>query len=118
MKIVATNDYLVLVTKDDITGFVINSETHETYPEMSIAAILNHGDWDFVKDGENEDQVQKAEPNPQLDMTYAKPGRHEVEQLKRENDELKHLVGDLSLELHRLKKTEVPPLGRLAADGT
>lgn len=44
--------------------------------------------------------------------------RHEVEKLRRENDELKHLVGDLSLELHRLKKTEVPQLGRLAADGT
>ena len=44
--------------------------------------------------------------------------RHEVEKLRRENDELKHLVGDLSLELHRLKKTEVPQLGRLADDGT
>ena len=44
--------------------------------------------------------------------------RHEVEQLRRENDELKHVVGNLSLALYRLKKTEVPPLGRLAPDGT
>ena len=44
--------------------------------------------------------------------------RHEVEGLRRENDELKHLVGELSLELHRLKKTEVPSLGRLSADST
>jgi len=44
--------------------------------------------------------------------------RLEVEQLRRDNAELKQLVGDLSLELHRLKKTEVPPLGRQSADGT
>lgn len=44
--------------------------------------------------------------------------RREVEQLRRDNDELKRLVGELSLELHRLKKTEVPQLGRLSADGT
>ena len=44
--------------------------------------------------------------------------RHEVEQLRRENDELKHLVGNLSLALHRLKKTEVPPPGRRAAEDT
>jgi transposase len=44
--------------------------------------------------------------------------RREVEQLRRDNDELKRLVGELSLELHRLKKTEVPHLGRLSADGT
>lgn len=44
--------------------------------------------------------------------------RHEVEKLRRDNDELKRLVGELSLELHRLKKTEVPQLGRLSADGT
>jgi transposase len=44
--------------------------------------------------------------------------RHEVEQLRRDNDELKRLVGELSLELHRLKKTEVPRLGDLSANGT
>ena len=36
--------------------------------------------------------------------------RHEVELLKRENTELKHLVGEVSLELHRLKKTALAPL--------
>ena len=36
--------------------------------------------------------------------------RHEVELLKRENAELKHLVGEVSLELHRLKKTALAPL--------
>ena len=36
--------------------------------------------------------------------------RQEIEQLKRENSELKELVGELSLELHRIKKTALPPL--------
>ena len=44
--------------------------------------------------------------------------RHEVEQLRRDNAELTQLVGELTLELRRLKKTEVPPLGRQSADGT
>ena len=35
--------------------------------------------------------------------------RQEIEQLKRENSELKQLVGELSLELHRFKK-QLPPL--------
>ena len=34
--------------------------------------------------------------------------RQEIEQLKRENSELKHLVTDLSLQVHRLKKTAIP----------
>ena len=36
--------------------------------------------------------------------------RQEIEQLKQENSELKQLVGELSLELHRFKKTALPPL--------
>ncbi len=36
--------------------------------------------------------------------------RQEIEQLKRENSELKQLVGELSLDLHRFKKTALPPL--------
>ena len=36
--------------------------------------------------------------------------RQEIEHLKRENSELKLLVGELSLELHRFKKTALPPL--------
>jgi len=36
--------------------------------------------------------------------------RQEIDQIKRENAELKHLVADLSLEAYRLKKTAVPPL--------
>ena len=36
--------------------------------------------------------------------------RQEIEQIKRENAELKHLVADLSLEAYRLKKTAVPSL--------
>ena len=35
--------------------------------------------------------------------------RQEIEQLKRENSELKQLVGELSLELHRFKKTAAAP---------
>jgi len=34
--------------------------------------------------------------------------RQEIEQLKRENGELKQLVADLSLQVHRLKKTAIP----------
>lgn len=36
--------------------------------------------------------------------------RQEINDLKRENGELKHLVADLSLDVYRLKKTAVPPL--------
>ena len=36
--------------------------------------------------------------------------RQEIDELKRENAELKHLVADLSLEAYRLKKTAIPPL--------
>ena len=37
--------------------------------------------------------------------------RQEIDELKRENAELKHLVADLSLDVYRLKKTAMPPLG-------
>ena len=37
--------------------------------------------------------------------------RQEIEQMKRENAELKQLVADLSLDVYRLKKTAIPPLG-------
>jgi transposase len=37
--------------------------------------------------------------------------RQEIEQIKRENAELKQLVADLSLDVYRLKKTAIPPLG-------
>ena len=36
--------------------------------------------------------------------------RQEIEQLRREHSELKELGGELSLELHRIKKTALPPL--------
>ncbi len=36
--------------------------------------------------------------------------RQEIEQLKRESSELKQLVADLSLQVHRLKKTAIPML--------
>ncbi len=36
--------------------------------------------------------------------------RQEIEQLRRESSELKELVGELSLDLHRFKKTALPPL--------
>ena len=35
----------------------------------------------------------------------------EIDELKRENSDLKHMVADLSLEAYRLKKTAIPPLG-------
>ena len=43
--------------------------------------------------------------------------RQEIDGIKRENAELKHLVADLSLEAYRLKKTSIPPLGDHAGDG-
>ncbi len=36
--------------------------------------------------------------------------RQEIEQIKRESTDLKHLVADLSLEVYRLKKTAIPLL--------
>ena len=36
--------------------------------------------------------------------------QQEIEQLRRENGELKELVADLSLQVHRLKKTAIPML--------
>jgi transposase len=36
--------------------------------------------------------------------------RQEIDEIKRENAELKHLVADLSLEASRLKKTAIPQL--------
>ena len=36
--------------------------------------------------------------------------RQEINALKRESEDLKHLVADLSLDLHRLKKTAMPTL--------
>jgi transposase len=42
--------------------------------------------------------------------------RQEIELIKRESSDLKHLVADLSLEVYRLKKTVIPPLG-LNGDG-
>ncbi len=36
--------------------------------------------------------------------------RQEIEQIKRESIDLKHLVADLSLEVYRLKKTAIPLL--------
>ena len=42
--------------------------------------------------------------------------RQEIDELKRENGELKHLVADLSLNVYRLKKTAIPPLGQ-SGDG-
>ena len=40
--------------------------------------------------------------------------RQEIDQLKRENGELKQLVGELSLDLHRFKKTALPPLHNIS----
>jgi transposase len=43
--------------------------------------------------------------------------RYEIEQLKRENGELKEIVADLMLETHRLKKTATPSLEDPSANG-
>jgi transposase len=42
--------------------------------------------------------------------------RQEIDELKRENTELKQLVAELSLEAYRLKKTAIPSLGRNGDD--
>ena len=43
--------------------------------------------------------------------------RQEIDGLKRESNDLKQLVAELSLEVYRLKKTTIPPLGD-NGDGT
>jgi transposase len=43
--------------------------------------------------------------------------RQEIDEIKRENTELKQLVADLSLESYRLKKTAIPTLGSHSGDG-
>ena len=43
--------------------------------------------------------------------------RREIDDLKRENIDLKQLVADLSLDVYRLKKTAVPPLEGQSGDG-
>ncbi len=43
--------------------------------------------------------------------------RQEIEQIKRESTDLKHLVADLSLEVYRLKKTAIPLLQDDNGDG-
>jgi transposase len=43
--------------------------------------------------------------------TVRDASRAEVQDLKRENIRLKQLVAELSLEVHVLKKTAIPPLG-------
>jgi len=43
--------------------------------------------------------------------------RQEINELKREGVDLKQLVANLSLDVYRLKKTAIPPLGR-NGDGT
>ena len=48
----------------------------------------------------------------------AYPGyRQEINEIKRESTDLKHLVANLSLEVYRLKKTAVPPLEGYNGDG-
>ena len=42
--------------------------------------------------------------------------RQEINALKRESADLKHLVAELSLDLHRLKKTSIPGLEEGAAN--
>ena len=36
--------------------------------------------------------------------------RQEINEIKRESTDLKHLVAELSLDVYRLKKTAIPPL--------
>jgi len=43
--------------------------------------------------------------------------RQEIEHLKRENHDLKQLVADLSLEVHRFKKPAIPKTAIPAFDG-
>ena len=46
--------------------------------------------------------------------TVRDPTRQEIEHLMRENYDLKQLVADLSLEVHRFKKTAIPAFERAA----
>jgi|TARA_B100000315_G_C14527483_1_gene564526 transposase len=44
--------------------------------------------------------------------------RQEIEELRRENSELKEIAAELLLKNHRLKKTALPPLEDRSASGT
>jgi len=46
--------------------------------------------------------------------TFRDANRQEIEHLKRENHDLKQLVADLSLDVHRFKKTAIPTLDEAA----
>jgi len=56
---------------------------------------------------------ERLTPNTVRDAT-----RQEIEQLKRENGDLKEIVADLVIETHRLKKTAIPPLNHGTAGRT
>jgi transposase len=56
---------------------------------------------------------ERLTPNTLRDAT-----RQEIEQLKRENGDLKEIVADLVIETHRLKKTATPPLNHGTAGRT
>ena len=47
--------------------------------------------------------------------TVRDAARQEIEQLKRENGDLKEIVADLVIETHRLKKTAIPRLNHSTA---
>ena len=65
----------------------------------------------------NEERCYSA-PTLSSDRTVRDATRYEIEQLKRENGELKEIVADLLLETHRLKKTAIPPLKHGPANPT
>jgi transposase len=43
--------------------------------------------------------------------------KQEIQELRRENGELRQLVAELSLQVHRLKKTAVPLLDAVGTSG-
>ena len=63
-------------------------------------------------------EVMEAGKERRARNTVRDATRAEIEQLKRENGDLKEIVADLLLETHRLKKIAIPQLGHGTAGHT
>ena len=74
---------------------------------------INQGSFDRLRTWFMEAGKERLTRNTVRDAT-----RVEIEQLKRENGDLKEIVADLLLETHRLKKTAIPPLNHGTAGRT
>ncbi len=111
---------------DEIRGFMrsVRRATRRNYtPEEKIRIVLEG----FRREATVSDLCRREGINPANYYSWTKEfmeagkerltrntvrdaTRQEIEQLKRENGDLKEIVADLVIETHRLKKTAIPSL--------